>query len=399
MLFVHSGQDWITGSEQCLLDLVKYLDRSRFAPIVCCDSDTLAEAARALGVPVHRTQGWHVAASRWLPSRAEIAEAEELVRRYAVRLIHANDTEPIKALLPAARRHRIPIVSHLHITIPAAERRWSFAHQVSFAVGVSHTAIEGLIDDGFPQSRATVIYNGVSPERLEQGDARQLRHTLGIRATDVVFTALGSLIPRKGVDIVLSSFARLCRQREDTHLLLCGSGAGRAELEDLARTLGVQDRTHFLGQRRDPGAVLRDATDVLVSGSRQEAFPLNVLEAAYCGLPIVATDIRPHREFLGDGGAGILVPIDQPQSMADAMAQLAAHPGRRRGLGAEGRRRVLDGFLTTHFVERFEQLYSELLARPAREFGWLGATTWPRAYSQWLSQLAARRAGVRLERG
>jgi glycosyltransferase involved in cell wall biosynthesis len=319
-----------------------------------------------------------------------VADVRNLVAQYDVRLIHTNDTDPIKAIIPAARRARIPIVAHLHIAIDEAERRWSMLHQVSFAVGVSRAALQGLLDDGFPAHRATVIYNGVDPTRLDRGDARSLRHELGIPDTAVVLTALGSLISRKGVDVILEAFEQLAGQRADCHLIFCGSGPERHSLETRVQAQSLGARVHFLGERRDAGAILRDATDILVSASRQEAFPLNILEAAYFGRPVVASDIAPHREFIGNGGPGVLFASEDAASLAETLARLLSDPVRRQAMGRTGQAKIRDSHLVSHVVGRFDALYSDLLARPAREFGWVGASRWPASYTEWLSVTAGR---------
>lgn len=389
ILFVHAGEDWIRGSERCLLDLVKHLDRTRFAPVVCCNSPVLADAARQLGAPVYQVHKWD-SAQHWGASLSEISLIRRLINRYRVSVIHTNDTDPIKAILPAARFARVPVVAHLHITISAEERRWSMLHQVTMAVGVSHAAVQGLLDDGFPASRARVVYNGIDPERLEQGDARGLRGELRIPETAVVFTALGSLIPRKGVDLTLEAFARLAARNRDCHLIFCGSGPERDHLRDRARALSLAGRVHLLGDRREAGAILRDATDVLVNASRQEAFPLNILEAAYFGRPIVASNIAPHCEFIGDGQPGLLFPSENAAALADALEALAGDAALRARLGAAGRARVRASHLVSHVVDQFDELYTSLLRRPSREFGWMSGTLWPLVTGR-LTSVASKR--------
>ena len=183
-------------------------------------------------------------------------------------------------------------------------------------------------------------------------------------------------------------------RRAACHLLVCGAGPERDRLEAAARARACAERIHFLGERRDAGAILRDATDVLVSGSREEAFPLNVLEAGYFGVPIVATAIPPHREFVGNGRAALLVPPDDPERLSAAMEQMAQDAAGRRARGEEARRRVCESFLVSHVVGRFEAIYTSLLDAPAREFGWMRGTTWPRSYTRWartsLSRLTRR---------
>jgi len=398
ILFVHTGQAWIRGSEQCLLDLVTHLDRRRFAPVVVCDSPVLAEAARSAGAPVHEVRGWQYAATHWLPSRDEVATMRRIVDQHGIRLIHSNDTEPIKAILPVARRRRLPVLAHLHITIDETERLWSFVHQVALAVGVSEAAVAGLRADGFPETRIAVVYNGVDPQRLERGDARDLRGALGIPASAVVLTVVGSLITRKGVDVVLRAFEEVTSRLSDCHLLVCGDGSERAPLTALASRMIDAGRVHFLGERRDVGAILRDVTDVFISASREEAFPLTLLEAGYFAVPIVASAIPPHREFLGDAGtAGVLAPPDDAQAFARAMARFVSDAGARRACGDEARQRVRNRFLVSHVVRQFDDLYVGLLDRRPAEFGWLRGTTVPRSYLQWARRRVLGRAPSELE--
>ncbi len=391
ILFVHNGSNWITGSERCLLDLIDGLDRSRFAPVLLCNADALASAARALDVPVHRSAGWRTNASGLLPARTAILEAREIVRLHGIRLIHANDEEPIKALVPVARAARIPLVAHLHIMSNAEERQWSWLHQVSMAVGVSQAAIRGLLDDGFPAERTRVIYNAVDPQRLGRGNARALRGALGIGTHSVVIAMIGSLIPRKGGDVVLDAFAALRARRPDCHLLLLGDGSARESLERQATSLGVGAWVHFLGRRDDVGAVLRDATDIVVSAAQQEAFPLSLLEAAYFALPVVASDIEPHRESLQAGETGLLVPVDDAAAFAEALDTLVGDEILRRRMGRAAAQRARASFLVGRYVREFEELYGTLLTQPRRRFGWVGGLVWPRAYNAWARSAAGRR--------
>jgi glycosyltransferase involved in cell wall biosynthesis len=148
-----------------------------------------------------------------------------------------------------------------------------------------------------------------------------------------------------------------------------------------------------LGVRDDVGAVLRDASDVLVSGARLEAFPLNLLEAGACGLPVLVSDIAPHREAVLDGVTGVVVPLDDSAAMGDALVELADAPERRTALGAAARSRVLAQFTLRRWIDDFEAIYTGLMARPIRDLGWLRGSTWPPAYATWLRDAVGRRIG------
>jgi L-malate glycosyltransferase len=401
ILFVHhAGLDWIRGSTRCLLDLLAHIDRTRFAPIVWCNQPTILEAVRALNVPVEQARHWgdfHPLR----PDRRWMAEALALVERHRIRLMHADEFTQASVLVPVARRARIPLLAQLHQVPTSDERLWSLLHQVDLAVGTTRACITGLLADGFPRERATVIYNGIDPDRLSAGDATTLRASLGIPRDAVVFTLVGSLIHRKAIDIALRAFARLQPARPDpatlappaVHLLLCGSGPEREALEALATSLGIQAQTTFLGECAHAGAVLRDATDVLIAPSRDESFGLTLAEAGLFGVPAVASSIPAHVEVVGDA-AGLLVPVEDPVALAEAMERVRHDSALRRRLGEAARQRTTSMFLIDRYVREFEETYASLLARPASAWGWR-RLRWPHAYNRWIGEAVRRRLARR----
>ena len=390
ILFVHhAGINWIRGSTRCLLDLLTHIDRRQFQPVVLCNQPVILDAVRALDVVAHEARDWH-SPHPLRPDRRWLADVNAVIDRHRIRLIHSDEFTQASVLMPAARRARIPLLSQLHQVPTPDERLWSLLHQVDLAVGTTRACVTGLLDDGFPADRAIVIYNGVDPRRLAQGDATRLREQLGIPKDAVVLTLVGSLIHRKAVDIALRAIARL-HTSADVRLLLVGSGPERTSLETLAASLGVQHRTTFLGECAEAGAVLRDATDVLVAPSRDESFGLTLAEAGLFGVPAVASNIAAHQEVVGED-AGVLFPVEDAEAMAAAIDGVVGDHGLRRRLGEAAQRRVRTMFLIERYVGEFQATYAALLARPAREFGWR-SVRWPRAYNEWIRNAVSRRLG------
>ena len=392
VLFVHTGVDWIRGSERCLLDLVAGLDRRRFRPLLWCDTPTLAAAARDLGAEIEPADDrWARAAESLRPHAGLVERAREIVRRHGVRLVHANNPIPLKWMLPAARAARIPTLVHMHLQTTADERVFNGVHQAALVVGVSRSAVAGLVEDGMPPSRIRVIYNGVDPTRLGAGDATGLRASLGVAPDEIVIGSVGTLIPIKGVDVLIRAFAQLRVRAPRTRLLLVGGGRERDALAALAASLGVGDAVHFLGERPDAGPIARDAVDVAASASRYEAFPLALLEAALFGRAVVASAIPAHRESVVEGETGLLAAPDDPAAFADALGALVADPALRRRMGEAGRARVEREFLVGHYVANFARAYEELLARRASAYGWLRGSTFPPVYRRWIGGALRRR--------
>lgn len=393
VLFVHhAGFDWIRGSTRCLLDLLTYIDRARFAPLVWCNQPSILQAVRALDVPAFEAPYWD-GGHPLRPSGAWVSAARALVRQHDVRLIHADEFSQVSVLVPVARQARIPLLSQLHQVPSRDERLWTLLHQVDLAVGTTRACITGLVEDGFPAERAVVIYNGVDPVRLSAGDATAVRDDLGIPSDATVVTLVGSLIHRKAVDVALRAFHALPNDA-NCWLLLCGSGPERAALEALAASLSVTARVRFLGECAHAGAILRDATDILLAPSRDESFGLTLAEAGVFGIPAIASAIPAHLEVVDDG-TGLLVPPEDAAGFAVAMATLARDVTRRRAMGAAARRRVEALFLIDRYVQQFERTYERLVSAPASTYGWLRGARWPREYNRWIRDAVERRVGRR----
>jgi glycosyltransferase involved in cell wall biosynthesis len=389
IMFAHYGREWIRGSERCLLDLVKSIDRAKFRPVVLCNHAILANAVEELGATaiVHNA----VHPSSTIAPRQQVRALMEVARAHNVQLIHVNVSLLSPALIPVARRLRVPILAHLHIITTEEERRHELLHQLSMVVGVSATSVQGFKDEGMPEARIRVIYNGVDGARLSVGNATNLRAQLGIPKASTVLGGVGSLIRPKGVDVLLDALHILRERGKDVHLILAGDGEERVRLQAQAEALSLTPFTHFLGERKDAGAVLRDVVDIAVSASRGEAFPLHVLESGYFGRPIVVSDIPSHREGVIDGVTGIVVRENVAASFADSISKLVDDTAAITRMGTAAQVRIANAFTIQQNVEQFESVYRELMDRPSREFGWARATSWPRTYTQWLRQAIQKR--------
>src|SRR5690606_4716037 len=153
------------------------------------------------------------------------------------------------------------------------------------------------------------------------GDRDEARRLVGFDNGRRHLLFIGNLLPVKGVDVLLDACRALASRRDDWCLHLVGDGAGRAGLEQQARALGLADRVVFHGSRAH--AELPEwlrASDLFVLPSRSEGIPNVLLEASACATPWVASDVGGIPEIVSLG-AGTLVPPEQPDALADALAR------------------------------------------------------------------------------
>ena len=375
VLFVHWGDEGIRGSERVLLDLLSGIDRGRFAPVLWCNAQTMASAARELDVttrvsPMPILLGWDAPRLDVTGYRRLLAEARAIIREFDVQLVHANSGAPNQWMVPAARRAQIPMVAHLHAIYRLRERCTLLLHQVPVIVGCSRAVVHPFAADGVPESRLRVIYNGVRPERLAAGDSRHLRSALGIDATSFVIVCAGALITLKGFDTVIRALGVLRAQDIDAHVIIAGEGPERTNLTRLAGELGLGARAHFLGDVGNVGSILRDTADVVAVSSHIESFGLVAAEAGAVGRAVVATKVGGLPEVVEDGVTGLLVPPRDEKAFAAALARLARDSRLRTSLGEAARQLVVSKFTAAGAARSFENLYSMLTERPRGEFGW-----------------------------
>ena len=147
-----------------------------------------------------------------------------------------------------------------------------------------------------------------------------LRHDLGLTDDDRAVVFVGHEFDRKGLHPLMAALATLPPY---VHLVVVG-GTPDMVAHERAGTSGMADRVHFVGRVADPLPYLQ-AADVFALPSAYEAFPLVVLEALACGLPVVATPTGGIPDLIEDGVNGYVVPAD-PAALAQALLALAAAP-------------------------------------------------------------------------
>jgi glycosyltransferase involved in cell wall biosynthesis len=405
ILFTHYGEEWIRGSERCLLDLLTHLDRRRFAPVVWCNADTLARAVRDLDLPVAVSPfsilfDWRPPRYRFGRYLHLVRTGSRLVRQYGTRLLHSNSVAPTQWLFPVARRARIPLVTHIHAPYVQRERLTLGLHQATVAVGVTRGCLDGLLADGFPEARTATIYNAVDFSGWDQWNLRPWRTELGFGPEDLVIAQAGSLIRRKGHDLLLRAFRELHRARPHCRLLIVGDGPDRSSIEACARELEVGPWVRFTGFiTPPPGVVFRDVADIAVSPSRAEGFGLTVIEAGAAGCPVVATDTTGMREILTDGENGLIVPIEDSTALGRALLRLVDDAELRQRFGDRLRHTVRERFSIERYVGDFEALYDRWLERPAEQLGWSQHLWKGEAgmYLRWLGGMVSRRLGMASE--
>ncbi|GGL09632.1 glycosyltransferase [Deinococcus radiotolerans] len=167
--------------------------------------------------------------------------------------------------------------------------------------------------------------------------------------------AVAEFIPRKRHADLLTAFARLGPEWPQLQLALAGRGALEADLRAQVQALGLTDRVHFLGFRRDIPALLQGAAAVVLT-SEQEGLPRCLLEAMSAGTPIVATRIRGVVDLL-EGQLGLMYDVGDVNALEAALRDVLRDPAAAQARAQAARAGMLR-YDVQHLIQLHEHLYA-----------------------------------------
>lgn len=285
------------------------------------------------------------------------------LRNAPVDVVHAHlDYSAI--LVPiAARLAGKPVVATLHVN-PQGHRRRRDRFKEFLAVRVparfgrlvlvSGHAYETYSDQYGPAKDTwRMIPNGID---LHRYSPTQSRESTGAP----VWAVIAALRPGKNHRDAVRAWAGVVAAHPDAKLLVVGDGSERKTIEQAVEAAGLTDSVRFLGCRSDVHAILR-TVDGVVSASVDEALPTALIEAAACGLPVVATDAGGTREIVIDGVNGRLVPVGAVTELTDALLDVIENPALADQYGAAGRALVEQRYSFSAWTEHLGMLYDEVI--------------------------------------
>lgn len=282
-------------------------------------------------------------------------------------VVHTHNGVWAKAAV-AARAANVPVVVNtLHGFALGEPRyydalRWWASRYTAHIAAVSEPLRHHLITSSkVPSAKISVLPNGIDTARFAPGkEDGSLRRRLGLSGTTPLVGCIARLDPVKNHATLISAFARVSMLCPQAHLVLIGDGPLRGELEKQVRTMGLGDTVHFTGEFADPASLYR-ALDVFALASLYEGTSISILEALASGVPVIATNVGGNCALLEIGRCGLLVPPNDSQALADAIASVLLNPRLGQKLAASGRDWVTSAYSLEAMVQKYESIYYKLL--------------------------------------
>lgn len=240
-------------------------------------------------------------------------------------------------------------------------------------VTVSYAMKDELIQLGFPKEKIQVSYNGVDPQKYDPAKVpadkvRKIRERYGIKDDDLMILFLGRLVAVKGIDKLIMALPHILTKVPTAKLVIVGVGELQEYLTNLTRTLRLDDYVKFCFDfiPEEERIYHYAACDLAAFPSFYEPFGIVALEAMSMEKPVVvgASGVSGMREIVicrGEEQCGYHVDPNNPSDIAWGVISALQDPERRKIMGKNGRKRVLDEFTWGKIAEKTVELYEKIL--------------------------------------
>jgi glycosyltransferase involved in cell wall biosynthesis len=369
----------VGGAETLLVNLVRRIDQTRFAPQICClkERGPLGEEISS-EFPVHSNFISHKLDVRVLRRLRKLLLEQSVD---AVVTVGAGDKMFWGRL--AARQAKVPVIlSALHSTgwpdgIGKLNRILTGITDGFIAVAEAHRQF--LIDEEkFPQSKVFVIPNGIDTNRFRfSAQARDhWRAKFQIPPTAPVCGIVAALRPEKNHLLFLRAAALVLKKLPDAFFMIVGDGPQRELLEKTVAETSLQKRVGFAGSCSDVPAVL-SAMDLFSLTSHNEASPVSILEAMSCQRPVVATNVGSIGQSVVNGQTGYVVAAGDADSLSQRWTELLSNPNLRSEFGNRARDFVIQNGSLEVMVDGYENLIQNIFdTKQQRRSEWGVPISW-----------------------
>lgn len=190
-------------------------------------------------------------------------------------------------------------------------------------------------------------------------EKNNIRHKNGFQTEDFILVYAAEFTNRKNHQFIIEAISEYRSEFQNLKILFCGRGALRDKLEQLVKTHQLESTFVFMGFREDVDEVFK-MSDIGISSSKQEGLGLNLIEEMMCGLPIVATIDRGHKEIVIQGKNGYLFEQGNKSTFISSLKQMYINPELRKDM-AEEAYRLSHQFEIANSLKVMEDIYKKFL--------------------------------------
>ena len=218
--------------------------------------------------------------------------------------------------------------------------------------------------------KVSVVYNGVDLKQIaaEDSGANPFASADWAKSPHIV-ACVANIRKVKGIDVLIRTAQRVCREFPDAVFVIAGSLYERAysdEIQGMIRSLNLERSVKLLGFVENPIPLLKMSSAFCLL-SRSEGFSNALLEAMACGVPSVVTRVGGNPEAIADGKNGFLVSVEDDAAAAEKLLTVLRDPAQAAKIGENGRISVQTRFTADVMIKRLIAVYRDLLAERTKK--------------------------------
>lgn len=367
----------ISGAFRMMMDIIENIDRNRFQIFVAYKPDYAEWGADEIDSIIKAGARIVPLRGKWLFDLRGFMDLWNILQKERIDILHSWDVLGVPARI-IGKLAGVTIAEEFANPPPALISEISLKHYLINKV--TSVFVDGFVACSkgvmkryqekkplFLRNKIlSVVHNSVDVPHLNmsKNNISLLRKKYNLGNHEAILTNIGYFNEQKAQDDLLKAFKKVVNQRADTILFIVGWGRLENKLKNLVKRLELEQKVIFTGKLSQAQVFeILSITDLFVLSSHWEGFGIVLAEAMALGKPVISTDTDGSREVVVNGKTGILVPIKNPQILAEAILDLLEKPGLMVQMGEEGLKRVTRLFNCKQFIKGYEAFYRSVLSR------------------------------------
>lgn len=293
-----------------------------------------------------------------------------IMREHNVKLIQAHLLGSTLTYSILGLLLRIPLVATLHGRVDVnPNERFIYIKNFLMRMGVNRliAVSEDLADyiaqrRLFNKSDICVIYNGIKVENYGKNNLTQIRQMLQLDQDAILVGSVGNVRPAKAYPVLVEAARKVINRDHRVHFVIAGHQKPELmrELDVLIDQHGIRANVHFVGFQQNSAQFLGQM-DLFALSSNSEGFSISTIEAMATGLAVVVTRCGGPEEIVTHQHTGLMVPVNDPESLAEALMALLEDATLQQRLGLAGQRHTQNTFSMTKLLALYKNEYLALL--------------------------------------
>ncbi len=359
------------GAGRVVLQTLRCLDRTRFEMVVAVPSGSaLVALVEELGYRVIQTEKGHDRS--W--ERGAVAEYKKIIRAEKPDIVHTHSSLAGKVAawllgVPVRiyTRHCVFEMPRRATTFPGKQISGLINNTLSTAIiAVAHAARDNLLETGVDPKKITVIINGVEPlPVLSAEEKAAFRRSIGIGEEEFVCLLSARMEVYKGHSYLLEAAKKL--QGKPVRFILMGDGSCKADLEQQAKDLGIEEMVHFTGFVMDVVPYCNICDLNLNCSYGTEASSIALAEGMSLAKPAVVTDFGGNPYMITDGLNGLIVPQKDAEALAEGILRVMEDQALYQKLSAGASAEYEEKFNARAMTAQLEELYLQQMEKKGKK--------------------------------